>query len=131
MTGLTYTIRPYLHFFEILDKQGINYKWFINLDSPFKKTQEAAGNFKNFTGGTQDLHISNKACFYSAAKHVISSVYNELDDLNGYVMWLEDDWDLLIPFNMRELAKINSDYEYIGEDSNHFKKCESSISSFF
>ena len=44
--------RPDLHnqtlppFFDILKKQDINYKWFINLDSPFKKTQEAVDNFK-------------------------------------------------------------------------------------
>ena len=105
-------------FFKILEDQGISYKWFINLDSPFKKTEEATNNLKSFTGGTQDFHISDKACFYSAAKHVISSAYNELDNLDGYVMWLEDDWDLLIPFNMREL--IDSDYEYIGFHFHHF-----------
>ncbi len=44
--------RPDLHnqtlppFFDILKRQDINYKWFINLDSPFKKTQEAVDNFK-------------------------------------------------------------------------------------
>ena len=116
--------RPDLHnqtlppFFKTLKEQGVNYKWFINLDSPFKKTEEAVDNFKNFAGGVQDLHISDKACFYSAAKHVISSAYNELDNLDGYVLWLEDDWDLLIPFNMREL--IDSAYEYIGFHFHHF-----------
>jgi hypothetical protein len=116
--------RPDLHnqtlppFFNILSKQGINYKWFINLDSPFKKTQQTVNNLKNFTGGIQDLHTSDKACFYSAAKHVISSAYNELDKLNGYVMWLEDDWYLLIQFDIKEL--INSDYEYIGFHFHHF-----------
>ena len=46
--------RPDLHdqtlppFFNILESQGVNYKWFINLDSPFKKTQEAVDNLKNF-----------------------------------------------------------------------------------
>jgi len=116
--------RPDLHnqtlppFFKILEDQGVNYKWFINLDSPFKKTEEATNNLKSFNGGSQDLHISDKACFYSAAKHVISSAYNELDNLDGYVMWLEDDWDLLVPFNMREL--IDSDYEYIGFHFHHF-----------
>ena len=116
--------RPGLHnqtlppFFKILEEHCISYKWFINLDSPFKKTEETASNFKNFIGGTQDLHVSDKACFYSAAKHVISSAHNELDDLNGYVMWLEDDWDLLIPFNVREL--VDSNYEYIGFHFHHF-----------
>ena len=33
-------------------------------------------------------------------------------------MWLEDDWDLLIPFNMGEL--VNGDYEYIGFHFHHF-----------
>ena len=116
--------RPDLHnqtlpsFFDILDEQNITYKWFINLDSPFKKTEATVNNFKNFTGGARDLHVSDKACFYSAAKHVITSAYNELDCCDGYVMWLEDDWDLLIPFNMREL--IDSDYEYIGFHFHHF-----------
>ena len=120
----TATDRPDLHnqtlppFFDILKEQDINYKWFINLDSPFKKTQEAVDNFKNFTGGIQDLHISEKACFYSAAKHTITSAYNELNDLDGYVIRLEDDWDLLISFDMREL--VDSDYEYIGFHFHHF-----------
>ena len=105
-------------FFNILKQQNINYKWFINLDSPFKKTEEAAGNLTSFTGGVQDLHISDKSCFYSAAKHVITLAYKELQNLNGYIMWLEDDWDLLIPFNMREL--IDSNYEYIGFHFHHF-----------
>jgi hypothetical protein len=62
--------RPDLHnrtlplFFEILKEQDINYKWFINLDSPFKKMEEAVDNFKNFSGGVQDLRISDKACFF-------------------------------------------------------------------
>lgn len=116
--------RPDLHnqtlppFFDLLKEGGINYKWFINLDSPFKKTEESANNFRSLTEGSQDLHISDKACFYSAAKHVITSAYNQLNDLDGYVMWLEDDWNLLIPFNMREL--IDSDYEYIGFHFHHF-----------
>ena len=43
--------RPDLHnqtlppFLDILKEQDINYKWFINLDSPFKKTEEAVSNF--------------------------------------------------------------------------------------
>jgi hypothetical protein len=116
--------RPDLHqqtlppFLKILENQGIKYKWFINLDSPFKKTEEAVDNFKIFSGGVQDLRISDKACFYSAAKHVITAAYTKLDELDGYVMWLEDDWDLLIPFNMMEL--IDSDYEYIGFHFHHF-----------
>ncbi len=116
--------RPDLHqqtlppFLKILENQGIKYKWFINLDSPFKKTEEAVDNFKIFSGGVQDLRISDKACFYSAAKHVISSACNQLDKLNGYVMWLEDDWDLLIPFDIKQL--IDSDYEYIGFHFHHF-----------
>ena len=51
--------RPDLHnqtlppFFKTLKEQGVNYKWFINLDSPFKKTEEAVDNFKNFAGGVR------------------------------------------------------------------------------
>lgn len=117
--------RPDLHnhtlppFFKILEEQEVNYKWFINLDSPFKKTEQSIINFKNLARETpMSLNVSDKACFYSAAKHVITSAYNELDELDGYVMWLEDDWDLLIPFNMREL--IDSGYEYIGFHFHHF-----------
>ena len=117
--------RPDLHnqtlppFLEILKKQDINYKWFINLDSPFKKTEQSIRNFKNLARETPtSLNVSDKACFYSAAKHVITAAYTKLDELDGYVMWLEDDWDLLIPFNMMEL--IDSDYEYIGFHFHHF-----------
>ena len=81
---------------------------------------QTTNNLKSFNGGSQDLHVSDKACFYSAAKHVISSAHNELDNLDGYVMWLEDDWDLLIPFNMREL--IDSDYEMIDRDTECLKR---------
>jgi hypothetical protein len=33
-------------------------------------------------------------------------------------MWLEDDWDLLIPFDIKQL--IDSDYGYIGFHFHHF-----------
>jgi len=115
--------RPDLHnqtlppFLEILNGQGINYKWFINLDSPFGKKQEATEGLLKLAG-TKQLHQSANPCFYSAAKNVITNAYHELHHLDGYVMWLEDDWDLLIPFNMREL--VDSDYEYIGFHFHHF-----------
>jgi hypothetical protein len=111
------TLRP---FFDMLEKQGIDHKWIVNLDSPFNKREAALNNLKtfNYSYHGHDIHMSNKACFYSAAKHVITAAYDDLVDLDGYVMWLEDDWDLLVPFNMREL--IDSDYEYIGFHFHHF-----------
>ena len=74
----------------MLEKQGIDHKWIVNLDSPFNKREAALNNLKTFDYDyhDHDIHISDKACFYSAAKHVITSAYDDLVDLDGYVMWL-------------------------------------------
>ena len=57
--------RPDLHnqtlppFFDMLEKQRINYKWIVNLDSPFNKREAALNNLKTFDYDfhNHDIHI--------------------------------------------------------------------------
>ena len=52
-------------FFKILEDQGISYKWFINLDSPFKKTEEATNNLKSLYVNNENInkHTSKEGMF--------------------------------------------------------------------
>lgn len=118
--------RPALHseclssFSEDLRSQGVQAKWFINIDPALGDQTETYENFKLLTNNIDCvINQPSKPCFFTAANALIHQCYNNINNLNnrGYVMWLEDDKRHDISFNIKEL--INSDYDYIGFHPNH------------
>lgn len=117
--------RPDLHnkslkpFFEDLNKQGIKYLWIVNLDSVFKRVDEALLNFESFIVENKIIRSSKNPCFFNAASYLMGTARSRFEDLKeeGKILWLEDDWDYNIKFNVKEI--INTDYEYIGFHFHH------------
>lgn len=119
--------RPELHskclrsFSDDLKNQKIHAHWLVNIDPALGDQKNTFNNFVDIIGSISNtISTPEQPCFFTAANKLIKECYTNYFKLlndSGYVMWLEDDKNHEISFNIQEL--ISSNYDYIGFHPNH------------